>query len=259
MNEAIDDDNQWFFGQDGDVTIHDCFKGVLQQNVDNTLLIPRRFRRIVENILGAAFRWPDTYRLGNAFKYLWEQYATNTQNNLNTHCESRLKKFFKVRAYELNEMIRRDNLEMPWFTGSDVTNAVKFAYHRKNHARDNPMAEQKMQILLQQLYDVDAPNWPQDPFNIRWYTKRYWFHSMRMWVLMQREIAQFHERYAELNRQWSEHKVRIYLSQHSFVMKQIDCHETMPFIYANVFDCFFFFQEITTNCAKARSTTAAEN
>lgn len=220
MVEAIDNGDDAFFDKNGDETIRDCFKGVLAKNIGKTNLMPGRFRVIAQNILGAAFQWPVLNRFGNSFKWLYKQYITNVKNNLNTHCESRLKKFFKMRVYELNAMIRNGMLDMPWFNGSDVTNAVKWAYHRKDHTRDDAIAKHKMEILLEQLYDVGAPDTPDDPFNIRSYTHLHWFKSLRMWCGIMYEINHFHARYADLNRRWNEHKVSV-LNQNQYDLNNV--------------------------------------
>lgn len=203
MNQAIDDGSVGFFNGDGKETIHKCFKGVLTQNTGNHDFMPVAFRQIVENVLGVHFEWPNNKRIGNAFKYLWEQYCTNVVNNLNTHCESRLRKFFKMKAYELNNMMQNEPDEQPvWYNGNDITNAVKWAYHRKDHTRGDQLAVQKRNELLNQLYGVGAPFMEGNEFNIREFTKNNWFQSMRMWMLIQRDIHRFHLEYAELNREW---------------------------------------------------------
>lgn len=167
--------------------------------------MPPAFRQMVEGIC-AAFEWPKNKLFGNAFKYMWEQFADNVKTNLNTHCESRLKKFFRMRAYELNDMIRRGMLiDQPWFDSSDVSNAVKFAYHRKFHAQTDESI-QKMAFLLEQLYAVGAPDMPDDQFNIRGYTANNWFQSLRMWINIQRDIHHFHLAFADIRQSWAYHR-----------------------------------------------------
>lgn len=204
MNQAIDDDYDEYFNGDGKQIVQNCFKAVLIQNKDNDFLMPPAFRTIVTSIF-PRFEWPSNAYFGNGFKYLFELYTTNIKNNLNVHAESRLKKFFKMRAYELNDMILRgigNNQIM--FDGSDITNAVKFAYHRKDHTRGNAIAYDKMRLLLEELYDVGALFMPDDEFNIRAYTQYHWFHSIRFWLNIQRDIHRFHLAYADLNREWNQ-------------------------------------------------------
>lgn len=204
MNEAIDNDDDEFFNGDGKEIIENCFNGVLVQNKNNNHLMPAAFRQMVENIYGVLFEWPNNKLFGNAFKYLRKQYLTNVKTNLNTHCESRLKKFFRMRAYEHNDMILRglsDNQVM--FVGSDITNAVKFAYHRKDGTNGNAIALHKRNVLLEELYGVGAPFVPGDEFNIRAFTAYNWFQSLRMWLNIQRDIHRFHLAFAGLNLQWN--------------------------------------------------------
>lgn len=204
MNRAIDDDyDDEYFNADGEKIIENCFKGVLGKHKDKDVLMPPLFREMVENMCGMLFEWPNTHLFGNSFKYLYEQYTTNVQTNLNTHCENRLKKFFRMRAYEFNYTILRDAANNSvLFNGSDISNAVKFAYHRKDHTRGDPNAVHKMRMLLEELYYVGAMSMPDDELNIRAYTNNHWFHSMRMWLYIQRDIHRFHLAFGDLHLQW---------------------------------------------------------
>ncbi|XP_055307831.1 uncharacterized protein LOC129571964 isoform X2 [Sitodiplosis mosellana] len=133
VNTAVDDFNNDFFNSDGDEIIKMCFQGVLRQNYtnDRMFMVPG-FRQMVINILGEWFPWPTNRFFGNTFKYLYEQYAKNVQINLKTHCEQRLRKFFKMRCYELNHMCLCGDLELDeLFDGDDIKNAINYIYKQE--------------------------------------------------------------------------------------------------------------------------------
>lgn len=202
MNEAIDDDNDAFFNGDGNSIIKNCFYGVLKQNKDKANYMSAAFRVLVEDVLGLLFRWPDNEYFGNYFKYLWQQYATNVRTNLRTHCEKRLKQFFKMRAYELNHMILSEQLIHLLFDDRDVVNAVNYSFKRKNTTQGDADRLQKLRSLLEKLHHVGAPLTREHDFNIKEFTLNHWFQSLRMWLNIQRDIDRFHLAFSELNAQW---------------------------------------------------------
>lgn len=57
----------------------------------------------------AQISWPTSDAFGNAFTYLWEQYGDNVKTNLITHCETRLKRFFRMRVFEMNDYANQFN------------------------------------------------------------------------------------------------------------------------------------------------------
>lgn len=201
MNDAIDNDDDEFFNGNGDEIIKNCFYGVLTQNKNNENYMPNNFRAMAESVLN--FVWPNNKYFGNCFKYLWKQYSTNVQNNLRTHCEKRLRQFFKMRAYELNDMILRGLLNYRvLFDARDIVNAVNYAYKRKITTQGDAQREEKLRLLLEELYYVGAPFEPHDEFNIRAFTEQHWLQSLRMWLNIQRDIDRFHMAFRDLNAQW---------------------------------------------------------
>lgn len=203
MNDAIDENDDAYFNGDGQKVIKDCFYGVLVQNKNNTAFMPVAFRQMVEGVLGVLFEWPNNKAFGNCFKYLWQQYATNVQTNLKTHCEKRLRQFFKMRAYELNQLILRGELmNQPLFDDRDIVNAVNYTFKRKNTTQGDAQRSQKLGVLLEELYYVGAPFTPGDEFNIRAFTEQHWFQSLRMWLNIQRDIDRFHLAFSELTAEW---------------------------------------------------------
>lgn len=77
------------------------------------------------------FKWPSNTAFGKALKYLYKQYADNVQINFGTHCETWLKKFFKMCMYDSNDYIFRQNIPNAiLFNGNDIKNAMNYAYDR---------------------------------------------------------------------------------------------------------------------------------
>lgn len=197
MNDAIDNDDDEFFNGNGDEIIKNCFYGVLAQNKNNENYMPNIFRAMAESVLN--FVWPNNKYFGNCFKYLSQQYSTNVQNNLRTHCEKRLRHFFKMRAYELNDMILRGLLNYRvLFDARDIVNR-----QAKDNNTSDAQREEKLRLLLEELlYYVGAPFEPHDEFNIRAFTGQHWLQSLRMWLNIQRDIDRFHMAFRDLNAQW---------------------------------------------------------
>lgn len=148
-NMAIDDEDWNFFDDDGDKVIENCFKGVLNQN---NYLMSEEFWQLIQNACGANFEWPTNAAFGNAFKYLWQQYADNCKTNLKTHAERRLKTFFKMCVYECNDRIFRQNIpNATLFDEIDVQNAVNFTYEHKDTTGSDVGREVKLGVLLDEL------------------------------------------------------------------------------------------------------------
>lgn len=200
----MDEDDAAFFDRDGDKVIKECFDAIHDDNHWNVRKMPDRFRDFVVNSVSAAFRWPSTDRMGHVFTYLWEQYACNVKTNLTTHCKNRLTKFFRMRAYELNDMLTNDPLhryanvlDRP-FNEYDVKNAVNYTYHRRDSTRDDG-ERQRLGILLDELRVFDVPY----DCNIRDFVQEHWFRSLRLWLDIQFDIDRFHEMYAERYDAWN--------------------------------------------------------
>lgn len=163
------------------------------------MMLPR-FRQMVENLI--QFEWPSSSGFGNAFKYLWEQYLDNVKTNLKTHCESRLRKFFRMRVFELNDYANNFNYfndifgeadALPYYDEIDVKNAVNYTYSRKDTTRGDLQRQLRLGELLDELRFVGAP----DDCNIKDFVENNWFESLRMWIEIQRDIRFFHIAFAD--------------------------------------------------------------
>lgn len=194
----MDDENWEFFNGDGEQTIFNCFKAVLAQNQgDNDLMSPE-FRDWVNEAVSEGFEWPRNTAFGNAFKYLREQYVDNVITNIRTHCESRLKKFFKMCVYELNDSILRRNIPFATlFDHIDIRNAMNYTYNGRNTCADIG-AQRRLEILLDELKLCGAP----DDCNIRDFVENDWFKSLRMWLQIQRHVHNFHLAFAHVYNSW---------------------------------------------------------
>lgn len=205
-NEAMDRDDIEFFNQNGESVIESCFRGVLIQNQNNIRYAGQihGFKQIVANVLGNLFVWPSNRLFSNAFTYLFEQYITNVKNNLKTHCESRLRKFFRMRVFELNHLILQRNQPngQVLFGAIDVKNAINYTYNGRDTTRGDVGAQQRLGVLLDELRDVGAP----DNCNIKLFCENSWFKSLRMWMNIQRDIHYFNLAYANLRQSWIYHK-----------------------------------------------------
>lgn len=201
-NEAMDNNDDEFFNNNGERVIESCFRGVLTQNQNHICYADqnRGFKQIVTNVLGNFFEWPNNNYFSNAFRYLFEQYTDNVKTNLKTHCERRLKKFFKMRVYELNDNILRRNPPNPvLFDGNDIKNAVNYTYNARDSTRGDVGAQQRLGVLLAELRTVGAPR----DCNIKEFVENNWFKSIRMWINIQRDIHYFHLAYSNLQQSWN--------------------------------------------------------
>lgn len=166
------------------------------QNVHNTSLMPRIFRRWAEN-LNDGFAWPTSSRLSNAFKYLCNQYIDNVKTNLRTHAKNRLTMFFKFRAYTINT-IRMQQGNQILYDNNDIKNAVNYSYNRHDSCRDQNQRD-KMEILMEDLRLFGAP----DDCNVRDFVANNWFQSLRFWINIQREVEHYNNVYANVRRDWN--------------------------------------------------------
>ncbi|XP_031636640.1 uncharacterized protein LOC116349379 [Contarinia nasturtii] len=198
VNEAVDHfDDEFFVWDDGSSMIKRCFKAVLRDNIGKVFLMLPDFRQLVD---AARIDWPTNGGFGNSFKYLYEQYEDNVRTNLKTHCESRLRKFFKLKTFQLNDNAIRYNYfnnlygspnELPYYDETDIKNAVNYAYHRKDNTSDDVERQLRLGELLDELRWLGAP----EDCNIKEYVSENWFHSIRMWIHIQREIQWYHNEY----------------------------------------------------------------
>lgn len=155
------------------------------------------FRQLAANII---HEWPSNSGFGNAFIYLWEQYLDNVKTNLTTHCERRLKKFFRMRMFELNDNANIFNYfndifgqadAMPYYDETDVRNAINYTYNRRDTTNGDGDRQQRLGELLDELRWMGAP----DDCNIKEFVENNWFASIRMWTEIQRDIHMFNIAY----------------------------------------------------------------
>lgn len=187
------DDELDLFMRDGKTIIHNCFKAVLASNQHIDFLMLPDFRMMVER---AQIAWPTSDTFSNAFKYLWEQYMDNVKTNLRFHCSKRLRKFFQMRVFEINDSITRFNYfnelfgtddALPYFDDIDIANAVNYTYERRDTTNNDEMREHHLAELLDELRWMGAP----DDCNINDFVEEKWFESMQMWTEIQRDIHMF--------------------------------------------------------------------
>lgn len=159
LNDAVDAgmDGIDFFTANSDTIIHNCFKAVLHQSEDNDTLMLPEYRAMVE---AAYIEWPHSEALGNALKYLYEQYRDNVKTKLTTHCERRLKRFFKMRAFELNDYATKFNYfnnlfgtiqAAPYYDNVDIINAVNYSYKRRDTTNGDVERQRRLGELLDEL------------------------------------------------------------------------------------------------------------
>lgn len=130
--------------------------GSLIQNQNNLYDADQNgYKQMVANLLGNFFEWPNITYFSNALKSLLHQYISNVQTSLSTHSESRLKKCFKMRVYEMNHLILRQNVPNPvLFDANDIKNAINYTCNRRDSTRGNVEALQRLGVLLDGLRDV---------------------------------------------------------------------------------------------------------
>lgn len=163
--------------------------------------MPAEFRHWVAANATAGFEWPSSDTLGNALKYLREQYADNVTTNLRTHCKNRLKLFFRLRAYEWNHAMffqRNNNQNQFRIDAKDITNAINYTYKRRD-TTTNPDEQHRLGILLDSLRECGAPH----DCNIINYVDEQWFQSMWMWLEIQRYIHRFQQTYRNVINSWN--------------------------------------------------------
>lgn len=98
IQKASDDDDDDFFHGHGENEIEECFNSILNGK-KYQLQLP--FRHLVEQTI-RNFQWLETGGLGNAFNTIVRQYKTNVKNNIKMWSYSRIHTFLKLQRYELN-------------------------------------------------------------------------------------------------------------------------------------------------------------
>lgn len=197
----MDNENWTFFDGNGEKIIQDCFYAVLSQHVGNQEKMPTRFRQWVESTTSALFRWPSNRAFGNIIKYLRNQYFDNVWTNIKTHCERRLKTFFKMVVYELNYGLLRNDANAALFDHIDIRNAVNYTYKRQDTTDGDVERQRRLGVLLDELRSCGAP----DDCNIRdlVQSQENWFKSLRMWLNIQRAVQHYHLSFAGVYNSWN--------------------------------------------------------
>jgi hypothetical protein len=149
-----------FFTSNGKTVIKNCFLAVVGHWEH---MLPE-FYRLCEQ---ANIEMPTSSGFGNAFTYLWQQYATNVKTNLKTHCKARLLKFFKMRVFELNDFANRYNYfhdlfglnnAAPYYDAVDIENCINYTYYRNDSTNGDVERRLRLGELLDELRWMGAPN-----------------------------------------------------------------------------------------------------
>lgn len=162
--------------------------------------MPTIFRLWVVNAVSAMFQWPSNRAFGNLTQYIRNQYFDNVKTNIRTHCERRLRTFFKMCVYDLNYSLLQNDPNADLFDHIDIRNAVNYTYKRRDTVDGDVERERRLGVLLDCLRMCGAPN----DCNIRSFiSDSNWFKSLRMWIHIQRAVQQYHLTYAGLYNSWS--------------------------------------------------------
>lgn len=193
VNSAVDRMDQQFFTQSGKQKIYRCFEAVTREHSD---ALPPVFRDDMNFGQLNGFEWPSKHCLGNSFNYYREQYVVNLQTNLNTHLESRLQRFVRMRCFNLN--LHYHDYPHVFFDGTDIRNILKDVLKDQDYTDDDPMRVWKKDVLWQQLIEIGFPA----NANLKEYVKNDWFASIRPFIRIQREIESFLRNHADAIEQW---------------------------------------------------------
>lgn len=183
-NRAFDVDDHELFNGCGYKLVEKCFRWVLDEN-HRTL--PLAFKQTIERAV-PNFQWPKRHGMGNAFNTLFKQYKVNVKNNIRTWSYSRIRKFFKLKQFELN--LFDDNI-----TDIDVKNATKAVMF------NNITPSENVELLLVHARMIGIPV-GQNFANI---VRSSWFKTIPIFIHIQRQIFEHHERYERLNEEWRQY------------------------------------------------------
>lgn len=180
-NEAYDNEHHEYFLANGFDIIKECFNSVLNSKKH---LLPIGFRHLI-HIAVPNFEWPDLGGMGNAFNAMVDLYKTNVKNNIRKHSYNRIKKFFTLKRFELNA--NGHNI-----SDIDVKNATKSIMFQGIVATPN------VDRLLQEAPMIGIP------MGVRFvdFVHNHWFNTIPIFINIQRQIFDFHERFELLNDQW---------------------------------------------------------
>lgn len=185
INRAFDDNDQQFFKNSGYNLIKECFRSVLKE-YRHTL--PLAFRQMIERVV-PNFEWPERLGMGNAFNELYEQYTTNFKNNIKIWSYSRIRKFFKLKQYEINLV------EGQHITDIDVKNATKAVMF------NNITASENVNVLLEHAKLIGIPVGEKFIDMV----KKHWFQTVPIFIHIQRQIFDYHTRYELINELWRQY------------------------------------------------------
>lgn len=179
---AFDQNRIEYFQCDGEMCIRECVRAVLNQNI-NQPGMNREFRILAE---ANGIIWPKNDYFGNATGDLIDVYITNEKNNLNMHCDKRLRNYLKLRVHQnnLNER-RRFTLN-----DEDVKHAVNWATKQYDSIvvqnMDDMAKRDRREYLLQMIREISWFVIPND--DLKTFTKVRWFESLPLWLTMQRAL-----------------------------------------------------------------------
>lgn len=175
--------NLAFFNGKGKDVIKRCFYAVLRKNKEKEDMDPDS-KELVEN---NGIQWPTNEYFGNQMKYMYRQYTTNVETNLKTHAKKRLTQYMKMRAWQFNVTSNGILLDT-----KDIDSAVSLAMRKYDNIKaDDPNAadkRHKRELLLNMVVSIGCPA----DHDVKKFTSDHWFKSLRMWLLMQSQIDDFH-------------------------------------------------------------------
>lgn len=216
INEALDKGDKAYFEdkgvmhkgktyfKKGEQIIKQCFNAVLIQNANNDHMMPTKFFNWVITCCDKEqFQWPkrDT-EFYNAFTYFYQMYTTNTQTNLKTHCEQRLRYFLKIKCWKFNERtrIQIENTNQHYeFDGLDERNAIKYVMKAQDWTNEDIQRTIKMNILVNEIKRI---GWP-GTMKMKQFLHKQWFESIWLFGQIQREVEQFTQ---NVTGQWKKFK-----------------------------------------------------
>lgn len=114
--------------------------------------------------------------IGNSFNYAIDMYVTNTQTNIITHCEKRVRKILRIHIYRFNKAGTLHSKFDQW----DENNTIDYVMNSKDHTTNDLDRNAKMNTLLMQLERI---GWVRT-VPMRLYIKVHWLESLRLFGLI---------------------------------------------------------------------------
>lgn len=194
VNKAVDESGaaaDEFFASNGKTVVRNCFLSILNENAAT---LPYEFLWIVRKATRHMI-WPVRGGMGNIFNALIDMYMMNVTTNIKTHAKQHIKKFFRMKQYELNQQLRLngftdDNL----ISASDVDGAVKAVYFHYRFDRPNTIKAHNINMLIEEAVKIGVPI----TVKLCNVVKDNWFASIRWLIKIQREVDEFHMKYSYL-------------------------------------------------------------